>query len=260
MRTLTANEQALYDVRLGVLRDWAREIERDPQTIRLHKLALLDERAEMVLRYVADTYKAFLVEPTGDVPHHALNNTTWGFFRTAMRFTPAVLYDKIGGDLVTHYDDTLANPQYREGWHYPSIATGGAVSLVRATNTEVPEQYFNLGDDKVAVFLDAAGGNVIRENAIPDPYPTLVFDDITLGQLAGSVIRHSLEAIGGKPSLTYTLVSAVGSLTTTIAGSTLIIVTAGATPGDYAGKIKVTDALGASVEATVTLTIWAPTP
>lgn len=255
MRTHTPAEKALYDVRVADVRAWAMRVERAIDTRMLFARAHMDRMA-MVTRIRQDLiYKVVLVEPTGEVPHHILNDTVWGHLREERRFAPTVFYEKATSQWSTLYGDTLPTD-----WRRAVLAANGRIEPSLVSDTLVPGGYRNIADAKVLEFLSVSGGRVIPLDEFYDPYPPLTLGDIPLTGQIGSVIRYTLAAVGGKPPLVYSKVGEIGDLTTRLNGNDLIVSTSGKTAGDYVGKVRVTDSLGATAEATLTVTLTAPPP
>lgn len=252
MRTLTAREQALYAERLAAVRQWANRMEGAPNTLRLFSRARVDAMAATTRTRQDLVYRAVLVEPVGNVAHHLLTPTVWGYIRDEMRIAPTVFYARATSQWATIYAGGLP-ADYRRA----TVAANGAIEPTLVRDTEIPGGYRNVSDSKVMEFLNASGGRIIPLDEIPDPYPPLSFDDFTVTVPDGeAAFIHKFAPVGGKPPLVYTAVTPPTTVVARVAGNRFIVAR-GTTPvGTYAGgTVKVTDSLGASATATVTVVL-----
>ena len=152
----------------------------------------------------------------------------------------------------------MLSPGYRNGWKRPAISAQGVLSLETVIDSEVSEQYFNVPGSTVAAFLDCSGGAIIPADVIPDPYPPLTFADFSVAVVAGQMprVRVDLESIGGRPPLTYSLEDAAAALRMLVAGTEMVVITpADAAVGEHTARVRVTDSLGATADATATITV-----
>ena len=252
MREHTAREKALFDVRMAVVRRWSERTEGSEETRMLFGRAHIDTKARLALRRQDLFYRAVLVEPTGEVPHHILDDTVWGYFRDEMRISPALFYAKasdqwqglIGTTSPTDWRRAVYNAETEE--IEPSLVS----------DTDVPGDYDNMPAETVMAFLNAHGGKVVPLDEIPDPYPPLAFADFTINVPSrDGRITTDLEPVGGKPPLAYALTEDPSGVPLILAQDRLIVIANTAQPGTHTAKVRVTDALGATAEATATIIV-----
>ena len=193
MREHTAREQALFDVRMGVVRRWAERTEGAEETQRLFARAHIDTRARLALRRQDLFYRAVLVEPSGDVPHHILDNVVWGYFRDEMRISPALFYA-----LATEQWEGLIGTTSPTDWRRAVYnSTTGKIDPSLVSDTEVPGDYDNMPAKTIMEFLNASGGRVVPLDEIPDPYPPLSMDDVALTARVGSTVVRAYPGVFG---------------------------------------------------------------
>ena len=253
MRALTDREQALYDVRVGVVAAWAERTESKIHVQRLFGRAPIDDRAKLALKRQDLFYRAVLVEPPGQRVHQLLNDTVWGYFRNEMRIGPALFYEKATSQWETLYSGVLPT-DWRRAVENP---TTKAIQPEIVSDTLVPGDYRSLDAKVVMEFLEASGGRVMPLSTIPDLYPQLNFRDFSMEMRAGQNTRQTieLEPIGGKPPLTYELVTNPDGANLRLAGDRLILIGTGSTAGTYQAVVRATDSLSATDTATVNITI-----
>ena len=255
MRALTLHEQLLFDERMAVLGSWADRQESKVTTQRIWSRAAVDDDAKSTLRYFQLLYRAILIEPRVDkLPHHLVTDTDWGYFRESMRLSPAAVYDKLGTELTTLYSRTGL---WRSSWYRPVIAADGTIVMTQTQDEDVPGHYRTLTDRQVLDFLQASGGRIIPLATIPDPYPTLTFEDIELMAEIGTSHRLDLFTLGGRTPYVVSVEESPGDITIQIISDVLVVsATAGSlSAGTYVGKIQVTDDRGSIADATLTITL-----
>ena len=261
MRDHTPREQALFEEHMAVLRRWAERVEGSPATQQLWRRAHADTRAALAMKRQDAFYRAFLVEPDGDVPHHLTDDTVWGYFRNDMRVPPSVFYDK-----ATDEWETALTPRLPGDWYRATVdPLTGAVEPEIVRHPTVPGSYNMVSDKAVQAFLGASGGRAVPLDEIPDPYGVLRFPDFSVEVTVGSRTRSNTELVpitlGGKPPLTYTLEADPDGAAVLLAGNSFIVVASTTQEGVHTARIGVADSLGAKAEAIVTITgVAAPNP
>lgn len=256
MRTLTAREQALRDVRYDAIRAWANDVESWPDTQRLFARIPVDAGAKIARTRQDLIYGAAIVEPSGEKAHHLLNDAVWGYFRNEMRIPPTVFYAKRTSQWAGLYAGTLPT-DYRRA----IVAADGTIEPELVSDTEIPGDYRNVSDKAIAEFLNASGGMVASLADIPDPYPPLRFDDFAITFATGTRPSPTeMVPIGGKPPLAFEVVEEPANLDAAIVGvDRLAFQRSSAAVGEHTVVVRVTDALGATADATATVTVTAAT-
>lgn len=255
MREHTPREQALFDIRVGVVRRWMQRMEDSPAVQRIWSRVSTDTRAKTTLTRQTLFYGAVLVEPSGEVPHHILDDTVWGYFRDEMRVSPGLFYDKYISDWESIYSGVLPTD-----WRRAILNDAGNVAPSLVSDTEVPGDYRNVSEKTIMEFMGGSGGRHIPLDEIPNPYPPLSFPDFDMEIRRNSHTRQNLElqSIGGKPPLTYTLITNPTEAPLILNGDNIILNGPTAQQaGVFTGKIRVTDSLGATADAIITITVTA---
>ena len=255
MREHTPREKALFETRVGSFRRWAQRIEASPAVQLLWRRSHVDDQAALTLKRQDALYRAVLVEPDGDVPHHILDNTVWGYFRNDMAIGPGLFYDMADNTWKTAY-----SPMLPGDWRRATVnALTGVVEPETVSHPTVPGTYRAVSDKAVQAFLGAAiGGRYVPLSEIPDPYGVLRFPDFEIEVTNGTRTRSNTDlvpiTIGGKPPLTYALVEDPAGANVAVVGDNFIVVAQNTQVGAHIAKVRVTDSLGATAEATVTIT------
>ena len=260
MRALTSQETLIFNERMGALGRWADFQESKITTQRIWSRASVDDDAKSTLLYFQNFYRAILIEPRGDRnPHHLVTDTAWGYFREAMRLSPATVYDKLGSALTTLYSPTGL---WRSSWYRPVIAADGTIAMTQTPDEDVPGHYRTVTDKQVLDFLQASGGRIIPLETIPDPYPPLTFSDIELTAEIGTSHRIDLEALGGRTPYTYSVITSPGDIMVRVVSSTLLLSASSGslTPGRYVGTLRATDDRGITADAELVVTLTAASP
>ena len=204
MREHTPREKALFETRLAAVRAWSQRIETSPVVQQLWLRSHLDARALLALRRQDALYRAVLVEPTGDVPHHIIGDAVWNHFLNDMRVTPTYFYR-----FATDQWETLFGELMPSDYRKAVIGPAGIVEPEIVRDPEIPGAYRTLDNSKVMEFLGASGCRAIPMAEIRNPYPVLDFPDFDREIRSGARTRLNIDledlVIGGKPPLTFTL-------------------------------------------------------
>ena len=202
-----------------------------------------------------------------------LGNTAWRIVEYELGVPWEVHYWEmlVGAPLhhsLSFHPAAIPNPDYENTFHR-SVAPGyqtkqqlryGQGHWLPALVSGVPSLE-NVPEDEALHFLGRAGVELDAEHpATPPPHPALGLDDATLSVTAGLSANAEMFAYGGMGPYSYEKLrgdpeeySSIGK----VSGLVLVMVPEGTTPGDLPIVYRVSDAMGATAEATLEVTITA---